>query len=259
MSDDRFARALEFQRTTHRLVADEVIPLAQGRLLRTPSLPVVWSANQIWFGEAVDFDDALALAERHLADLPFRHLTLEDQETGPTLEERFAAAGWKVDCELTMVLGGAADREVDTAEVLEPAREEVLELMWRWRRETPPPEESPDAERQLTELWDREWRARNARLLGIRGRSGALAAIAALYSDGVIAEVQDVYTVPEERRRGLARLLVSRAVELAAENGSELTFIVADDRDWPKQLYSRLGFEPVGRHWGIHRNQSPAR
>lgn len=259
MSEDRFGRALEFQRETHKRIADEVIPLAEGCLLRTPSIPVIWSVNQIWFGEAVDFDDAVGLAERHLADLPFRHLTVEDQETGPRVEARFAAAGWNVDCEVTMVLGGPADREVDTGAVSEAPPEEVLELMLRWRQETPPREESPDAERQLTELWDREWNARNARLLGVRGRSGALAAITALYSDGVIAQVEDVYTVPEERGRGFARMLVTRAVQLAAEGRHELTFIVADDRDWPQQLYSRLGFDAVGRFWGFHRSATPGR
>jgi GNAT superfamily N-acetyltransferase len=38
----------------------------------------------------------------------------------------------------------------------------------------------------------------------------------------------------------------------AAEH--ELTFVVADDEDWPKELYARLGFEPVGRLWVFHRS-----
>jgi hypothetical protein len=33
----------------------------------------------------------------------------------------------------------------------------------------------------------------------------------------------------------------------------ELLFIVADDNDWPKDLYARLGFEPVGRTRAFHR------
>ena len=35
--------------------------------------------------------------------------------------------------------------------------------------------------------------------------------------------------------------------------GTELVFIVADDDDWPKDLYGRLGFEPIGRAWVVHR------
>ena len=39
------------------------------------------------------------------------------------------------------------------------------------------------------------------------------------------------------------------AVEAALDTGHELVFIVADDEDWPKDLYERLGFGPVGRPW----------
>jgi predicted N-acetyltransferase YhbS len=39
---------------------------------------------------------------------------------------------------------------------------------------------------------------------------------------------------------------VLRAVEEARRAGADLVFLVADDKDWPKQLYARLGFEPVG-------------
>lgn len=254
------SRALEFQRATHRLIADEVIPIAEGRLLRTPSLPAVWTVNQVWFGEPVDFDDAVAVAERHLAELPYRHLTVEEGGRGARLEAPFTAAGWKVECEVTMVLAGGPDREVDTDAVIEPPRDEVMDLMLRWRREgRPEGEHSPDTERQVAELWRREWDVRNARLLGVRGSSGGLAAITTLYSDGTAAQVENVYTLPEERGRGFARMLVTRALALAAEDGHKLTFIVADDLDWPQQLYARLGFDPVLRVWSFHRDHTPAR
>jgi hypothetical protein len=31
-------------------------------------------------------------------------------------------------------------------------------------------------------------------------------------------------------------------------------FIVADDDGWPKQLYARLGFDPIGRMGMFHRD-----
>jgi hypothetical protein len=39
----------------------------------------------------------------------------------------------------------------------------------------------------------------------------------------------------------------------AQERGAEVVFIVADDDDWPKHLYARLGFVPVGRKWTFHK------
>jgi hypothetical protein len=39
------------------------------------------------------------------------------------------------------------------------------------------------------------------------------------------------------------------AVREAREAGAGLVFLIADDADWPKELYAKLGFDPVGRFW----------
>ena len=38
--------------------------------------------------------------------------------------------------------------------------------------------------------------------------------------------------------------------------GHPLVFLVADDEDWPKELYGRLGFEPRGHSWELVREPS---
>jgi predicted N-acetyltransferase YhbS len=55
------------------------------------------------------------------------------------------------------------------------------------------------------------------------------------------------------RRRGLARAACSAALDAAIAAGHELVFIVADDEDWPKELYAKLGFDVVGRPWAFTR------
>jgi GNAT superfamily N-acetyltransferase len=82
---------------------------------------------------------------------------------------------------------------------------------------------------------------------------GVDAAVTTLYSDGVIAQVEDVATLRDYRRRGLARAAVSAAIDAAIEMGHSFVFIVADEDDWPKELYSRLGFDPIGRAWSLTR------
>ncbi|HEY2651703.1 MAG TPA: GNAT family N-acetyltransferase [Solirubrobacteraceae bacterium] len=226
--------------------------IPQGWLLSTPSLPLVWVLNQVRVAGAVEFDDAVALTERFQPDLPYRQLMVESDDTGARMEDRFRAQRWRVDCEVTMVLASGPDRRVDPSLVYEPPAEAVLELLRRWNAEGHGHTPTADEQEQLTDYWLREFRAREARLLGVRGRDGALAAVTMLYSDGVTAQVENVYTVPEERGRGFARALVSRAIELAAERDHALTFIVADEFDWPKGLYARLGFEPAGRTWAFH-------
>ena len=145
------------------------------------------------------------------------------------------------------------DREVDTGAVIEPGEHEALALIRRWVGEDPELNLSGEGLRQVVSFSRRAWRARRARRLGVLGPDGGLAAITVLFSDGRTAQVEDVYTVPEQRNRGLGRAAVTRAVALALEGGHEPTFIVADDNDWPKHLYRRIGFEPVGRTWLFHR------
>jgi GNAT superfamily N-acetyltransferase len=255
LNDQRasFARALAFQRGTLQLIADEVTSLSEGLVIRTPSLPLVWALNQVRVVGPIEPGEAIALVGRYLGELPYRQLMVEHDASGARLERELVRQGWRVDCEMTMRLAHGPDREVDTSTVFDAPSDDALELMRRWMREDSTHRPSAQEERELTRSWQLEWRARNARLLGIRDRSGRLAAITMLYSDGVIAQVEDVYTVPEERGHGFARALVSRAAWLATDAGHELTFIVADDRGWPKNLYGRLGFEPLGRSWSFHR------
>jgi ribosomal protein S18 acetylase RimI-like enzyme len=153
------------------------------------------------------------------------------------------------------VLRSSPDRLVATEAVIEGGEEETLDLMNRWTREDPSLDFTPLALEQLREANRLSWRARNAMRLGIREDDGRLAGITMLYSDGRVAQVEDVYVIPEARGRGYGRMLVTRAVELARQGGHELTFIVADDNDWPKQIYRKLGFEPVGRSWLAHRER----
>jgi GNAT superfamily N-acetyltransferase len=246
-------RALDFQRATLELVAERVVPVDQGWVVRESSLPLVWSANHVRVARGVGFAEALELAEAHLRDLPYRQLMIEHEPTGRRLERSFAEAGWEVDREVVMQLVRATDRAVDLGTVVEADEERVMGLMRRWIGEDESIELTPDGLDQVVEFTRRVARARNVRLFGVHGERGGLAAITMLYSDGIVAQVEDVYTVPEERQRGHARALVTRAAEVARADGHELVFIIADADDWPQRLYRRLGFDPIGRTWALHR------
>jgi GNAT superfamily N-acetyltransferase len=67
-----------------------------------------------------------------------------------------------------------------------------------------------------------------------------------LDGDGGAALLDNVGTLRSHRRRGLARAVVSTAVARARAEGCELIVIPADADDWPKDLYARLGFAPLG-------------
>ena len=247
------ARALGFQRATLGLVAEEMETIDAGWVVRHPSLPLVWNANHVRISRPVRFSEALELAEAHMGDLPYRQIMIEHEVTGARLERSFAEQGWEVDREVVMELVRPPDREVDLGDVIEAPEEPAMELMRRWIGEDPEIELTPSGLDQVVEFTRRVVRARGARLLGVPGRHGALSGITMVFSDGAVAQVEDVYVVPEERGHGHGRAMVARAAELAREGGHELTFIVADADDWPQRLYRKVGFEPVGRTWALHR------
>jgi GNAT superfamily N-acetyltransferase len=236
-------------------LADEmstVGPDGTGWAVRSPAFPAVWGANQLHLTGPTSFDEAVSLAEAHQAGLGYRHIVIEDEASARQAADRFRADGWRMECDLWLALQEGPDREVDTSSVVPLSEKEMLSLMMRWLTEDYP-DTDPDRLAQVGQ-WGRlvaaSW---NERPFGIVGSDGAPAATTKLRVQGTTAWVEDVYTVPEERGRGHARALVSHAVALARSGDHDLTFIIADDNDWPKQLYQKLGFRPIGRTFIFHR------
>jgi ribosomal protein S18 acetylase RimI-like enzyme len=249
---ESLARALEFMRAVLVGTADDTRRIPEGLVVRTPSLPAVWSANQLRVTQQLGFEQLVHLAEDQLGELGYVDIAVEHQATGKAVEPAFREAGWKAGRDLLMILSAPPDQSADTTVAVEAGEDEVMDLMSRWYAEDPGPTAVERLE--LVEYNRREVRVHGDRMLGVRSRDGRLVAIAKLRSDGYTAQVEDVYTVPEARGRGYARALVSRAVELARADGAELTLIVADDNDWPKLLYARIGFRPLGHVWHFHRS-----
>ena len=82
---------------------------------------------------------------------------------------------------------------------------------------------------------------------------GQAASWCVLYEENGVGQIDDVVTMGRHRRRGFARAVVLAALEASLASGNELTFLVADDDDWPKHLYEEIGFQPVGRRYEFTR------
>jgi GNAT superfamily N-acetyltransferase len=249
-------RVFQQLRRTLESSAQEMRPIGPGFLVRAPSLPLVWTLNQIRIIETVTFVEAVALANQYQVGLPYRHIVVEDGPRGRRLEEAFRAAGWRVEREVVMALAEPPDREVDTSAVTALSEEQMLALMRQWHVEEHP-DISVDGLNQLAEWKRDEGRLWSERRFGIVDVQGSPMALTKLRSDGTMAWVEDVYTVSEARGRGYARMLVTHATKLARSADYDLTFIIDDDDDWPKDLYARVGFRAIGRTLTLHQDLSP--
>lgn len=250
-NDTSFERTAEFLRRGLESIADSVRPVDGGCVVLTPSLPRVWSLNQLRLSMPIPWTRVLELAEDHLATVPFRHLVADGDQIGRALEQPLRREGFRVDREVVMAAADKPRKHAHSAPVIEPDEQAMRAVERRWFEEdgrVP----HPDIE-QLLEAARREQRVWRERHFGIAGDDGAVVAITKLRSEGDTAQVEDVYTAPEWRGRGFASTLVGHALRVARQQGDELVFIVADDQDWPKHLYARLGFIPVGRRWAFHK------
>lgn len=167
----------------------------------------------------------------------------EDATTAARLAPGLRALGWSATPLIYMVQRG--EPSIPSAAAAELAAwQDVRQLVQRDHRSVP---ETSDNEvvRQLTER--REAIARATRLRHVVAPAGGpYLARADIYSDGCTLQIESVVTLAEARNRGLARAVVLEGVRIGREEGHDLIFLIAEEEDWPKDLYARLGFETVG-------------
>ena len=235
-------------RWTLRALAGEVRSIGPGWLARTPSLPGVWTLNQFRITAPAAAAEIVATAEEHQADLPYRHIVVDTAPRPTSWRQRWRPRIWHAQREVVMVLVAKPDREVDTGAVTELTEGQVLALM---RRSVA--EDTDIAASGLDQLEAYNRLRGGCGTSAVSGRPRCARGRHELRQYGTTAWVEDVYTVPEERGKGHARRLVTHATALARSVGHDLTFIIADDNDWPKYLYAKIGFRAVGTTFTFHR------
>jgi GNAT superfamily N-acetyltransferase len=254
------ARAVAFEDALRERCAERIVPFPHGRAFFNDSYPRVWDLNGLRVDAPAAASAELLAAEADRlhgeAGHDHRRVAILDERAGARLEPGFRSLGWRPERFLFMAYRGGGERSAATADVVEidararrPLREEIS------RGE--PWATDEDVVRMVLDGGELIARHANARHFAALV-DGKVASIADLYSDGQTAQVEDVITHPQFRGRGLASGVVLRAVEEALGAGHGFVFLVADDEDWPKELYSRLGFAPIGREWVFLRPPAPA-
>jgi GNAT superfamily N-acetyltransferase len=208
--------------------------------------------NALHVDAEVDAHQLVAALDDLYGEYLHRRAYVERFDTGERLAPELRRRRWLVERNVFMVLRRPRDRpaepglarEVDQA-TLQVAEEKSV-------REEPYGRDD-EVVRQLVAMRSALAGAVATARFFVGAADGVDAAVTTLYSDGVIAQIEDVATLRDFRRRGLARATVTAAIDAALTMGHEAIFIVADDDDWPKDLYARLGFDPVGRAWAFTR------
>jgi ribosomal protein S18 acetylase RimI-like enzyme len=219
-----------------------------GTAFLRPELPRVWSRNFVWVDVPVaepELEPLLAEVERIHADagLAHRRIVFEDEASGLRAAPRLSAAGWRVEASRVMVLGGAMHPPVGATAVQEVDAKELWTASVAMARDNPDVTGGEATIAQLSEAAEAVAAATHERCFAAVV-DGRIASYCRLFSDGETGQIEEVGTVPELRRHGYASAVVSRAIAESTEQ-HDLTFLLADEGNWPSQWYERLGFHPL--------------
>jgi len=255
---DELERIVAFCRNLDERCSERIFSSYLATALLCESLPLVHDRNFLRVEDAgAGANELAALADRiyGAAGMAHRKVVADSAEIGEQLAPQFESMGWKVERAIAMVHPGPVEEE-RLPVVAEVTSEEMLPLWEEGNREFHP--ESEELVDQLTQQHLLVERSIDCQYFARRS-DGRVVSGCELYSRGGTAQIEAVGTLREYRNQGLASSVVQRAAWEAFASGHDLVWLMADENDWPKALYAKLGFSPIGRFYGFTRKKSQAR
>jgi ribosomal protein S18 acetylase RimI-like enzyme len=189
--------------------------------------------------------DLAAFADEVFASLAHREVVVDDADGG-RLADGFRELDYEVDRLISMVLRREPDHapEMDAREV---EFEELRPLAVAANVESHGGM-APDVAEMLADFGVVTRDRAGARFF-ITDVDGRPVASCELYVHEGAAEVDNVHTLTPFRNRGGARAAVGAAIDAARSAGADLVWLLADAEDWPRRLYAKIGFDPLGECW----------
>lgn len=222
--------------------------------VRNREVPDIWDANhvsRITASTPVEIDRLLERVEREFDGFRHRQFWL-DFTTPPAVEARLALEGYRQSETLFMLLEGdlagpAARHEIKQVETEADweAYAALHDMDWREYTARMPEESGFDEETAIQMIRSRRGKSPPVRIW-MAYVDGEPRAYASSWG-GVngVGQVEDVFTHPRFRHRGLATALIRHGVAEARREGGGPMVIAADPKDTPKLMYAAMGFRPV--------------
>ncbi len=227
--------------------------------VRNREIADIWDANHlahITASTPEEIDRLLERVEQEYAGFNHRQFRVEFT-TPPALEARLTLAGYERLDTLAMLLEGELANQAKPHEIREVTDEAGWEAYtalhdfdWREYKDRIPgggfDERTAEAmmrSRQAKSPPARHW------LACLDGQPRAY--VSSWGGVDGVGSVEDLFTHPDFRHRGLATALIHHCVAEVRSEGAGPVVISADTTDTPKRMYAALGFRPVamGRNY----------
>jgi len=224
--------------------------------VRQDATPLVHDVNHLQLGADAEPGPAFDFLETSFGDRPYRRvmtdpftsprllarLSLEDYQPGRTLQGLLtgrlrgpAPESW----EIRPVVGDTEWRKLDRL---------VRALHVEIDRKTGRSVYSEEVSAQIQQV--RRRAAPRVQFFLAWDEGEAVAFFSSWPGVDGVGMVEDLFTLPSHRGRGIARALIHHCVEDARARGAKSVLIGSDPDDTPKHLYEAMGFEPVCVTWG---------
>ena len=239
--------------TFHASLGQETHALAYGHVIRDRDNPDVWMSNAVHGATAETPEERTLLfddVERLFEGYSYRQFIV-DPVTPSTLTAALALGGYEEKTAiLQAVLLGDFSRpvpDITIAPVTSDKDWEALHALVRIDHEEGERTKGYPMDETITRGIVEAYRKKEGPcqffLAQVDGTPCA-------YGSGVncpdqIGMVEDLFTLPEFRKRGLASAIIKHCIDYVRERGAGPVFIGAHVNDTPKDLYHRLGFEPL--------------
>ncbi len=214
-------------------------PWEHGVVVRAARFPRYFDLNvlRVEGDPQLSVDALIDVCDHALADLDHRRIDFDEASVAEPLRPEFCRRGFRSTRLVLMRFEGAPSTPTGLS-VVEVDYDAVRELRRVWHQEDFPGLDDSQFKAQAREVG----LALGTRTLAAH-QDGQLIAYAALDVGDREVEIGALYVLPEHRGHGVGTALTLAAI--AASDRPKNLWICADDEDRPRQLYTRLGFQPV--------------
>lgn len=245
-------------------LGNEVVATEHATFVRNPACPDITDANHGGLVRAATVDEVesvLATASELFPESTFLAFKV-DPRTPALFEARLNLDGFKSSADLQMLLTGPLLADPPPCAIREVASEDDWATIRRLKRlddedEATRSGRTPreiDVSRQMFEA--KRAKSPDVRYFLASEDEVDCAFFSSWPGHNGVGVVEDLFTLPDFRRRGIATALIAHAVSDARERGATDVLIGADPADNPKNQYARLGFRPVCLFRGYWRDNA---
>jgi GNAT superfamily N-acetyltransferase len=246
------------------LLGNEVVSSSLGRVVRNHRCPWIRDANFV-IASGGEAEDILPWAESALADSP--HVAFKIDPTSISdLEARLVLDGYQGGADLLeLILVGPLKATARSAAIRQVSSDDDWTSLARLHRL----DNDEVSNRRQAPAWsdhlnDQMMLAKRAKYPKVRYLLASVDEVDCAYVSywpglGGVGLVEDLFTHPAYRHRGIATELITVAVDRARADGADAMLIGADPADTPKEMYRALGFRPLclqRSYWRDRRTRS---